>query len=85
MNDGVTYTVSASVNGTFVNEVRVTASGNASVTVPVVAVDMNGDGIINVKDYAYITKLADGDKKTLYESIFQNFVNVKDSEFSYVK
>lgn len=85
MSDGVTYTVSASVNGTFVNKVRVAASSDASVTVPVVAVDMNGDGIVNAKDYAYIIKLTDSDKKTLYKTIFQNFVNVKDSTFTYTK
>lgn len=85
MFDGVTYTVSASVNGTFINKVNVTASADANVTVPVVAVDMNADGIVNAKDYAYIIKLRDNDKKNLYKTIFQNFVNVKDSTFIYAK
>lgn len=85
MFDGVTYTVFASVNGTFVNTVSVTAAADASVTVPVVAVDMNGDGVVNAKDYAYIIKLSDDEKKAQYKSIFQNFVNVKDSSFIYAK
>lgn len=85
MSDGVTYTASASVNGTFVNNVSFTASTDASVTIPVVSVDMNGDGIINGKDYAYIIKLSDNNKKTLYKTIFQKFVNVKDNAFIYTK
>jgi hypothetical protein len=85
MNEGSTYTVSASVNGTFVNKVKVKADSDTNITIPVVSIDMNGDGIINAKDYAYITKLKDNDKKTSYKSIFQNFVNVKDSNFNYSK
>jgi hypothetical protein len=85
MNEGTTYTVSASVNGSFVNKVKLTASADTSVTIPVVSIDMNGDGIINAKDYVYIIRLKDNDKKELYKSIFKKFVNVKENNFNYAK
>jgi hypothetical protein len=85
MTEGMSYNVSASVNSTFANSVKIKASANTSVTIPVVCVDMNSDGVVNAKDYAYIIKMKDSEKVVLYKSIFEKLVNIKDSTFSYAK
>lgn len=82
---GVTYTAEVAVNGTFVNTVEIYAQPDGYVTVPVVCVDMNSDGVINLKDYQYIKALQDTAKKEAYLNIFKNFVNVKDNSFNYAK
>lgn len=81
MNSNVKSHIYASVNGSFVNSVSYTPTGNAVITVPVVDVDMNGDGIVNAKDYAMIIKSKDANKK----AAFNNFINIKDDTFKYAK
>lgn len=82
---GVTYTAEVAVNGSFINTVEIYAQPDGYVIVPVVCIDMNGDGVINLKDYQYIKALSDNAKKETYLNIFKNFVNVKDRSFNYAK
>ncbi len=83
-NDAV-YTASAAVNKTFVNDVEFTAADGANITIPLVCVDLTGDGVINAKDFVLITRLQDNDKKEHYKTIFHNFMNVKSNSFTYTK
>jgi hypothetical protein len=79
---GSVYTISATVNGTFANQQKITVSEGDSITIPLVAVDVVADGVINAKDYAVINKL-DNEQKDYYKQIFKNFVPVKQDDFSY--
>lgn len=73
------YTISASVKGTFENTITVVCGDTLDVVqIPVVDVDMNGDGVINGKDYALIRKTAPEK-----QSRWNNFVNVKEKDFTY--
>ncbi|MBR3149509.1 MAG: CotH kinase family protein [Eubacterium sp.] len=83
LKTGNTYSASVSVNGTFANSFSFTVSENGSVTVPVVAVDMNGDGYINGKDLAYIKKLTNSDKRSAYKNAFSHLVGAEASSFTY--
>ena len=86
LNEGEEYTASVSVNGTFENTVTFTAAEGTAVTVPVVCLDMNGDNIINVKDYAIIDKtITDADKKAKLKSIFPSFLGIRGIDFTYIK
>lgn len=85
LNDGEEYTAQVSVNGTFVNTVTFTAAEGAAVSVPVVCLDMNGDNIINVKDYAIIDKtIKDADQKAKFKSIFPSFLGTRGVDFTYI-
>lgn len=85
MSKGVSYKVSATVYGTFVNAVKVTADDNASVTIPLVALDTVTDGVINAKDLAMIRKQGTDSQKTICNNSFQNFLNIKDVNYIYAK
>lgn len=78
MTEGESYTIEASVNGTFVNEIT-TNYAAGDISIPVVIVDVNSDGVINAKDYAIIRKQKDDYRK----GIFQKFVNIKEIDFIY--
>lgn len=78
MTEGESYNITASVTGTFANEI--TTNYNAGdISIPVIAVDMNSDGVVNAKDYALIRKAKDSYK----QNIFQKFVNLKEIDFDY--
>lgn len=85
MTSGVTTTVYASVYGTFVNTVTVTASEGAVVTIPVVALDAVTDGVINGKDYVQLYKKGTAQQKALVQRCFRNLINIKDENFIYTK
>lgn len=85
MTSGVNYKVSASVYGTFVNTVSVTARPDAQVTIPLVALDAVTDGVINGKDFAYIKRQGTETEKEVCQNSFQNFLNIKDENYSYTK
>lgn len=85
MTSGVTTTVYASVYGTFVNTVSVTAAEGAAVTIPVVALDVVTDGVINGKDYVWMYKKGNAQQKELAGRCFQNLINIKDENFIYTK
>ncbi len=76
VNAGDTVTVVSNSGRTFEKKFTFVANANkTNITVPVVDVDMNQDGIINAKDYAYILKLNDNAKKAKYASVFEEFIN----------
>ena len=82
-SEGQTYTIVANSGKTFRHTVTYTAnSQNAALTIPVVAIDFNNDGIVNAKDYARIIKEYPNYIITCSQ-VVQNFLNVRDSEFEY--
>ncbi|MBQ9516800.1 MAG: CotH kinase family protein [Eubacterium sp.] len=83
LRSGSTHIAEVSANGTFVNRVAFTVSEDGSVTVPVVAVDINGDGIVNGRDYAAITQFTNSEKKAKYKSAFAAFVGTESDNFTY--
>ena len=85
LSQGTYYTVKVSVSGTFVNEFTFTAADHQEFTVPVVFLDMNGDGCVNAKDYILISRIKDSAEKEYYKSIYPNFVSEKSRDFSYSK
>lgn len=80
--EGETYTAYASTNGTFVNAVEFVAGEN-NVEIAVVSIDLNGDGVINGKDFAQILKIKDATTKDIYVSAFSVLANTRESNFSY--
>lgn len=48
--------------------------------IAVMAYDINGDGYVNAKDYAIITK---DSKYSSYKEFFPSFINVKNDQFTY--
>ncbi|MCR5208214.1 MAG: CotH kinase family protein [Eubacterium sp.] len=84
VSDGETVTIVANSGMTFERTLSFTADSvnAASVTIPVVAIDFNSDGVINAKDYAIILKEKSDDLQ-LYKTVFQNFMNVKENNFVY--
>ena len=85
LKSGQQYTAQVSVSGTFVNTVTFIADENESVTVPVVAVDINGDGFVNGRDYAQIRRFISSEKRAKYKDSFANFVGAESDSFSYEK
>jgi hypothetical protein len=82
--EGKRYTASVSVNGTFAHQITFTAKDGDSYDVTVVAIDKNGDGIVNAKDFAMIYNLVkDSELKKYYINVFHNFINVEQEYFSY--
>ncbi|MBQ3903850.1 MAG: hypothetical protein II744_02635, partial [Eubacterium sp.] len=82
-SEGQTYTIVANSGKTFRHTVTYTAnSQNAALTIPVVAIDFNNDGIVNAKDYARIIKEYPNCIITCSQ-VVQNFLNVRDGEFEY--
>lgn len=76
-NERYTATASANSAGTFANTVNITAKAGGTKTIPVVALDVVADGVINAKDYAMISK--DGKyatTKDYLKSIFDEFINM---------
>jgi len=69
---------------TFERTLTMTANlAQRNITVAVITVDMNGDGIINAKDYAYIQKMDEGEQKTKYAYIFGNLLNADENTVQY--
>ena len=85
LKEGTEYTAYVSVNGTFTNEVSFTVTENGATTVPVVAVDMNGDGYINGRDYASIKKIIGSEKREKLRSSFASLVGETSDTFEYEK
>lgn len=70
-------------NGTFNRNQTITLSDDSEYNMPMMALDLNKDGIVNAKDYAMISTLGDENLRTLYDEIFINFINVRQNNFSY--
>lgn len=84
VTEGENVTVTANYGKSFARTVSFTANSQsvAAVTIPVVAVDLNNDGIINAKDYAIILKEKQSELQ-IYKTVFADFLNVRQSEFQY--
>ena len=50
---------------------------------PMIAIDLNKDGVVNAKDYAMISTVGDENLRTLYDKIFMNFINLRQNNFNY--
>ncbi len=84
VNAGDTVTIAVNSGRTFARTLTVKANPNQQhITVPVVAVDMNQDGIINAKDYAAVLKLSSADQKTKYASVIEAFLNTREADVTY--
>ncbi len=70
-------------NGTFNREIALNVTENTEINIPMVALDINKDGIVNAKDYVLIRNITDTQLSALYYEIFMNFYNVSDKHFSY--
>lgn len=83
VNAGDTVTIVANEGETFERTVTVTANANQrNITVPVVGLDLNSDGIINAKDYALIQKLPATDKQAKFAAVFESFLNVTEDDIT---
>lgn len=83
MTAGETYEVTASANGTFARTVSVKAAEGAAVTIPIVCVDLNGDGIVNGKDFARALRISDAERSNAYQDMLYNLLNIRESTFTY--
>ena len=83
VTEGESYTIVVNSGSAFSRRVTYSASSdNAALTVPVVTVDLNNDGIVNAKDYAMIIK-EKASELTIYKNAYQNFMNIRSSDFQY--
>lgn len=80
VNAGDTVTIVANKGNTFERTLTVKANPNQrNITVPVIGLDLNSDGIINAKDYAMILKLPDA-RQTKFSAVFESFINLTEEE-----
>lgn len=83
VDEGESITIVANSGLSFERTISFTAdSDNAAVNIPIVALDLNNDGIINAKDYAMIIK-EKATERQIYSDVYQNFMNIRSSEFQY--
>lgn len=83
MTAGETYKVTASANSTFARTVSVKAAEGATLTIPIVCIDLNGDGIVNGKDYARALRISDKERSNAYQDMFNELLNIRESTFTY--
>ena len=83
MTAGETYEVTASANGTFARTISVKAAEGVAVTIPIVCVDLNGDGIVNGKDFARALRISDAERSNAYQDMLNNLLNIRESTFTY--
>ena len=77
-----TYTLTFAT-ATFGRTVSLTVSEDAVLNVPLVAVDLNGDGFVNMRDYSLINSEIPSENQALYKSAFTEFLNVSQTSFTY--
>lgn len=70
-------------NGTFNRNQMITLSDDSEYNMPMIAIDLNKDGVVNAKDYVMISTVGDENLRTLYDKIFMNFINLRQNNFSY--
>ena len=81
VNAGDTVTIVANAGQTFETTLTVTANAKQPhITLPVVTLDLNGDGIINAKDYALILKQKSPEQQTKYAAVFESFINITEQD-----
>lgn len=70
-------------NGTFGRTLVADLSDDSKYNIPLVALDLNKDGVVNAKDYAMLSTVTDPQLSALYSQIFMNFYNLTEDSFSY--
>lgn len=70
-------------NGTFNRTQTVNVTGDFELSTAMMALDVNKDGYVNVKDYALMRKENSEQYSSLYSEIFINFINARESTFVY--
>ena len=81
--EGENYTVLITANGTFARELSFTAEKELVLNVGIVGVDLDGNGVINAKDFAQIMRITADAQNKAYEDAFRNFINEKSESFRY--
>ena len=81
--EGEKYTVVITANGTFPREISFTAEKDQIFNVGIVGVDLDGNGVINAKDFARIMRITADAQNKAYEEAFRNFINEKSESFTY--
>lgn len=82
VNDGTICEIKFD-NGTFSRTIVTVVKDSAIISVPLVAIDLNKDGYINVRDFSTINKMGSGEQKTLYQRLYSTFMGVSDKTFEY--
>lgn len=77
-----TYTVLFD-NGTFNRTAALTVDSECELNVPMVALDADKNGCVNMRDYSLIYMDSDNPNCELYKEIFMNFLNVSESDIVY--
>ena len=70
-------------NGTFNRTEILDVNASLELNVPMVALDIDKNGYINVRDYALICSVEDTSRREFYKSIFMNFINTCEKDFVY--
>ena len=70
-------------NGTFNRTQTVAMTDDGELNIPMVALDLNKDGVVNAKDYVMLRDVTDPQLSALYNEIFMNFYNVSEDTFTY--
>ena len=68
---------------TFGRTVSLTVSDDAAINVPLVAVDLNSDGFVNMRDYSLINSQIAADNQAAYKAAFNQLINISQSNFQY--
>ena len=84
LTEGEKYIVNISANGsTFEKEIIFIAEDGLVLNEGIVALDLDGNGVINAKDYARIMRITADAQNKAYEEAFPNFINEKSESFMY--
>ena len=70
---------------TFARTVVITASGDEALNVPLVAVDLNGDGFVNMRDYSLIRTEISSEHQQAYKDALSSLINISQSTFNYAE
>ena len=71
-------------NGTFNRSFSLSLNDDTELNAPMMALDINKDGVVNAKDYAMLSTLENKELSSYYSNIFMNFINVRENTFSYL-
>ncbi|MBQ9531166.1 MAG: CotH kinase family protein [Eubacterium sp.] len=81
--EGEKYTAYISANKTFEKKVTFTAEKDLVLSEGIIALDLDGNGVINAKDYSRIIRITNDAQEKAFEEAFENFINKKSDGFSY--
>lgn len=77
---GSTHEITLSGDGIITRTYTITVDGNVAINAPLLVFDVNGDGYVNAKDYAIISK---DSKYSGIKELFKNFINFETAGFLY--